>query len=643
MILLKDATIHNYKSVETDQSFEVDKGVTCFVGLNESGKTSILEALAKTNYFEKDKKFKFDTTHDYPRKDKRRMEKNGEIPDAVTCTFLITDALFNNIEVDLGQGIVPEKTFSRTTTYDNRSSWISVSPDIKQFVSSKMKQFGITDEDFRNKLEKINSPEDLDALVAASSDYEHKDDIISLKKYFENKWDWEDDPLGEYVTRKYLKPNLPKYLYYDEFYALPSRINIEELQTESLELEEQKTAKALFELADIDINELTNSDNFEDFKAELEATETIITEELFKYWSTNRNIAIQFDLDKKVTTDPKGKGAKIEHILDIRVRNTRTRVSLPLKNRSKGFNWFFSFLVWFKKVQEDPDSNYILLLDEPGLNLHASAQADLLAFIEHLSEDYQIIYSTHSPFMIDSSDLSRVRTVVETETGTKVSDSSTEKDPKTIFPLQASLGYNIAKNLFIAKNNLLVESVSDLIYLWILSGIMEESGKTFLRGDITVVPVGGLHKVSAFVSLIRGNQLDAACLFGSAIDDSCKSKLEHLIEEEVIQEKKILFFDEFIPDKGGADIEDMFSKKEYLKLFNETFSEYKSIEVSDLNSEKETITFQIKDYLDLKSFNLYRPANTLAKKGVDISAFSKETIKRFEDLFAALNSLFLHI
>ena len=263
-----------------------------------------------------------------------------------------------------------------------------------------------------------------------------------------------------------------------------------------------------------------------------------------------------------------------------------------------------------------------------------------LAFIEHLSEEYQIIYSTHSPFMVDSSDLSRVRTVVETETGTKVSDSSKEKDPKTIFPLQASLGYHIAKNLFIAKNNLLVESVSDLIYLRILSGIMEESSKTFLRGDITVVPVGGLHKVSAFVSLIRGHQLDAACLFGSVVDDSCKSKLEHLIEEEVIQEKKILFFDEFISDKSGADIEDMFSKKEYLGFFNETFSEHKKIESSDLTCKKETINLQIKEHLDIKDFNRYRPANALAKKGVDISDFSKETIQRFENLFGALNSLF---
>ena len=126
----------------------------------------------------------------------------------------------------------------------------------------------------------------------------------------------------------------------------------------------------------------------------------------------------------------------IEHVLDIRVKNKRSGVSLPLKNRSKGFNWFFSFLVWFKKIQEDKKSNYILLLDEPGLNLHAAAQANLLHFLEDLSADYQIVYTTHSPFMIESDKLQKVRTVLETENGSLISESIQEKDPNTLFPLQ---------------------------------------------------------------------------------------------------------------------------------------------------------------------------------------------------------------
>ena len=125
------------------------------------------------------------------------------------------------------------------------------------------------------------------------------------------------------------------------------------------------------------------------------------------------------------------------------------------------------------KIQEKRDTTYILLLDEPGLNLHAKAQNDLLKFIFDLSNDYQIIYTTHSPFMIETDKLNKVRTVFEKKDGTTILDSVQEKDPNTLFPLQAALGYDLAQNLFVSKKNLLVEGISDLTYLLSLIHISE--------------------------------------------------------------------------------------------------------------------------------------------------------------------------
>lgn len=218
---------------------------------------------------------------------------------------------------------------------------------------------------------------------------------------------------------------------------------------EDIDEEEMKTAKALLELADLDPEEILEAKDFEDYIAELEATEAIISDELFKYWSTNDNLSIEFKIEakeEKVTRKAKDHYNHeeiievniVEHILDIRVKNQRTRVALPLKNRSKGFNWFFSFLVWFKKIQEDNISKYILLLDEPGLNLHASAQSDMLRFLEDLSENYQIIYTTHSPFSIPTDKLERVRTVLETEKGSRISDSIQEKRSKNSISTSSS-------------------------------------------------------------------------------------------------------------------------------------------------------------------------------------------------------------
>ncbi len=59
MIKLKNIEILKYKSFTTPQSINIEEDITVLVGMNESGKTSVLECLAKTNYFEDDEKFKF--------------------------------------------------------------------------------------------------------------------------------------------------------------------------------------------------------------------------------------------------------------------------------------------------------------------------------------------------------------------------------------------------------------------------------------------------------------------------------------------------------------------------------------------------------------------------------------------------------
>ena len=366
----------------------------------------------------------------------------------------------------------------------------------------------------------------------------------------------------------------------------------------------------------------------------LKATQANISDELFEYWSANENLKIRFAIEK--TFD--GNNYLKDHRLNIRVYNTRTDMTLPLKNRSKGFNWFFSFLVWFKKIQEDKDSKYILLLDEPGLNLHATAQADLLRFLNDLAKDYQIIYTTHSPFMIEPLKLHSVRTVVETEKGTKISDSIQEKDSKTLFPLQAALGYDIAQNLFIGKNNLIVEGPSDLIYLTVMSDLLKSVGKIGLDEKITITPVGGADKVTTFISLLGASQLNIVCLLDTFTDQKGKAKLEDLITDKIIKQKNVIFFDAFTISKQ-ADIEDIFKKSEYLTLFNEAFAGEYLIAEEDLDSNIPTILAQIAKQIARPRFNHYRPARTLTAKGIDHTFFSTETLDRFEKIFKEVNKL----
>lgn len=659
MMKLKNVTIHKYKSIENDQTFAVEDDVTILVGMNESGKTATLEAVAKSNYFDtEDKAFKYSTTHDYPRKEKKKMDKSGDDPAAITCTYEIGEELLKLIEEDLGPEVLCTSDFSVTTKYGYKTIW-SINTNLKKLVDYKLNDLDLEDDSLHIALiDALSKKQDFTALLESYEDKPYINDLRKFQKYFdESNIGW-DDVIESYIVQNHLVPALPKFLYYDEYYMLPSRISLEKLknleaENKEVETEELKTAKALLDLADLDIDTIIKARSFEDYIAELEATQGEISEELFNYWTTNTKLDIEFKIDKiekKVNINTaqgyRQESTIVEHILDIRVKNTQKRISLPLKNRSKGFNWFFSFLVWFKRIQEDKDSQYIILLDEPGLNLHAAAQADLLRFIEDLSPNYQILYSTHSPFMVPSDKLHRVRTVLDTEAGTQISDSIQEKDPNTLFPLQAALGYDIAQNLFIAKKNLLIEGVSDLVFLQTMSGILENAGKTGLNEDIVLVPTGGLEKVATFISLMRGSKLEVVCLLDSFTDPKGQAKLEKHIKSKIIKDKNVRFFHEFV-DQDKADIEDLFAKEDYLKLFNASFNQYTDVAITALNTNIPQTLVQLKVHLTEKGelekgkhFNHYRPANELAKMGADDSYFETATLERFEKLFQTINKLF---
>ncbi len=629
-MLLKKVTIHKYKSFLTEQSYEVESAITRVVGKNESGKTALLEALAKSNYFEDNAEFKFDKDLDYPRSELTKVR--NENPSVLTCEYELSDDIIESIEDDFAEGIVAEKAFSVTSYYDNSRTISGISTDFEVFKEWLVSNFDLEDQG-NDLIRAARSYADLEKSVteniSISGMKEVKAELDKIKKDA-NGW---TNTLNGYIYKKYISPAIPKLWYFSDYFSLPCRINLSEFATGkpsgNLSSEEFKIAKALFELSGLQISDIQSESNFEAFKAQLEATSNAITDEMFEYWSTNQNLEIRFEIEHA----PNG-----ARYLNIRIYNSKHRVTLPLKNRSKGFLWFFSFLVWFSKIQGDKNSKYILLLDEPGLSLHASAQNDLLRFIdEKLAPDYQVIYTTHSPFMIDSLKLNEVRTVYDTQNpkvGSVVLDAVEQKDSDTLFPLQAALGYTIAQNLYVSPNNLLVEGISDLVYLNHFSAILKEMGKEGLNEDVTIVPVGGADKIATFISLMRGNELSTVCLLDTFTDQSAQARLRRMVEQKIIADKKIIFYHTVI-DQVFADIEDLFSKEEYLTLYNGAFGA--NVQLSDLEADK-PIMAQLKR-INGKAFNHYSPANYMAKN-IGTLTFSNETLERFEKLFKLVNNKF---
>ena len=633
---LTKVTLHKYKSFLTEQMVLIEENVTRIVGKNESGKTAFLEALSKFNYFDDvDKSFVFDKTHDYPRNELKDYAKAYPENDfeVITCDFEISESLRKQISESVGPEVFEQSSISISKSYNGTKTYKNISCNVYQFIKNFLKKYTISTEDLTS-LQKSTSLKALyDALLLNA---EYNGSATELKKiYIDNGFsEWSND-LSAFIAKTFIAPNIPVFWYFDEYYTIPPQISLTRYVNKSFDVtltkEQYDISSALFELAGIDTKKLLSDDDHESYIAELEATSNSITDKFLEYWSTNNNLEIQFEV-QTISGDK---------LLNIRIRNIKHRVTLPLKNRSKGFTWFFSFLVWFSKIQDK--KNVIVLLDEPGLNLHAEAQADLLRYIdEAISPKYQTIYTTHSPFMIEPSKLSQVRTVYDSgdsKVGSIISDALEEKDKSTLFPLQAALGYDIAQNLYISSNNLLVEGVADLVYLTVISEKLKELDKNYLDESITIIPVGGLDKVATFISLLRGNKLKVACFLDTFTDQKGKSRMTDLFREKIIKENNVRFVDEFNTNLTSAEFEDLFSADEYISLFNKSFSEFADIDTTKINDEISIIP-NINKLIGKSRFNHYTPANYLSKHTEILDSLSEQTIERFDNIFKTINKLF---
>ncbi|WP_199883979.1 AAA family ATPase [Anaerosinus massiliensis] len=303
-MLLKKVSINKYKSYLTSQSFEVENGITRIVGKNESGKTAILEALAKFNYFEADEDFKYNETLDYPRNELKAYQREGASAVVVSCEFQIDKDLIDIIQEDLGQNILKNMSFTKDMKYDGRGTIVGINTDFSNFT----KHIVITYKPNGDLAAEIEQCTDFDSLIEYCS--QHPEELKTLNDKLgeissivqEKSW---SNKLDCYVYYKYICNEIPKFWYFDEYYSMPSRIDInsiiEKNANKILSKEEYSTITALLDLANLNINELSNENNFESFKAELEATSNGITDEMFEYWSTNDNLEIRFEVEHEST------------------------------------------------------------------------------------------------------------------------------------------------------------------------------------------------------------------------------------------------------------------------------------------------------------------------------------------------------
>ncbi|MEZ7518541.1 AAA family ATPase [Psychrobacter sp. NPDC078370] len=184
MMKLKKVEILKYKSYTEKQVFEVEEDITILVGMNESGKTAALEAIAKTNYFQDDDDFKFNVTHDFPRREKKRMEKSSEDPVAIVCTYKLDELLIEKIENELGKDTLKKTEFDCTSNYASGRTWSNITIDRDKFVKFQTGKLGISSKTLNDKLVKVNSKEELNDLISSYSEVQYKEGLLSFSKFY---------------------------------------------------------------------------------------------------------------------------------------------------------------------------------------------------------------------------------------------------------------------------------------------------------------------------------------------------------------------------------------------------------------------------------------------------------------------------
>ncbi|EDN79612.1 hypothetical protein ACTODO_00037 [Schaalia dentiphila ATCC 17982] len=443
-----------------------------------------------------------------------------------------------------------------------------------------------------------------------------------------------------------LSKRRPKFVYFGDYDVMPGKVSIPRLisHRDSGALERGEEALlALLSMAEVELEDFSSPDSHEHLIRQMENAWNTISDEVFDYWSQNKELQVRLQV---IATAEAGAEAPLDQapLLQVRVENRRHRVTVPFDERSRGFVWFFSFLAYFSKLEEESTQPLILLLDEPGLSLHATAQHDLLRFInERLAARHQVIFTTHSPFMIDPHNFGCVRTVIDApETGTTVSSDILKTDAESAFPLHAALGVELTQTLFVGPNVLLVEGPSDVIYLQYLSEQLIKAGKTGLDDRWVLVPGGGISKLAAFLTLFGANQMKVCVLAdSSAQNNKTIGRLKasgKLYDAGIVQ----------IGNASGteeADIEDLLPAQLYVDLVNEAYRGElagTSLTLDEL-PDGPRIVKRVEDAFVSRSlnngrFNHYSPAGALLRMK-ETTEMSEEQLSASEVLIQQINAL----
>lgn len=546
--------IENFLSIKKEETIKINNTITTLIGLNESGKTTLLKAIEKLN------------GSAITKNEKNKNLKNK--PSHIIGVFLLNEdevkeinSISNNkvlifpdgnyyIEVKV-KDVDSIKYYSISKKIDKKSEDFDFDDVIKEnLIKYTDKLF---DELGENKPENFNS-------TIKNTEFENLSNVYT---YLISQYQSKD--IGKQLTSLTNELSDDGWIKLIPKFKIVKFSSLEDILSNEVDIETLKNniqVKNLLKIANINADELIEniqSDNMEELKTyegQYKSNITKLFKKIFRQNDTNFNFQIGID-------------TKNNKIYFYTFDKTSGDSPIPLENRSDGFKWYFSiYITLYEYLQRNDDIKYILLFDEPNLYLNPSAQYDLLERVfKQEFKNEQIIYTTHNPYMIDVNNFSSIRIVEKTDCSRfynttvdylkKHKQVTNEVDPMT--PILTALNIDISNSLILDRNKsvIVVEGIEDI---YILQSMIKKLNRTADFKNINFIPCFGASKIPTMYGYVYGMGYNVF-----ALTDNDKDGLDALYEiigsemEDSVLYSSLMTYNITIDKNVNKCLEDLFS------------------------------------------------------------------------------------
>lgn len=652
--------VYEFRSVKDSGWIDCDD-VTTLVGVNEAGKSNLLLALWK---LKPAKGGQIDLLADLPRKRYSELRDKDKKPIFIKTEFELSQDLILKLIEMTGAESADLKIASINRDYSGqyyigfpyaKAKTNVNSKDIRRLIEETLRiidpleevgktESGIKKESISNlnkALESIGEKETLTIIditnvivcLKLNSNLMKTSKIRPIIIETQNKISeyksllTRPNPSNFEDARKLILKELPSFVFYANYGNLDSEIYlphvIENLKRKDLSGSVEakvRTLRVLFEFVGLDPQEILDLGN--DPETLRDANRNVIQEPTPEEISsaakdkTERDVLLQ-SASASLTASFREWWKQGNYRFDFHADGKHFRIwvsddirpeQVELEGRSTGLQWFLSFYLIFLVESSEAHKGAILLLDEAGLSLHPLAQKDLSKFFENLSKTNQIINTTHSPFLVDTSHIDRVKVVYVDDEGFSVASgdlraAEDKVQSRSVYAIHAALGLSISDTLLQGCRPIIVEGPSDQYYLSAIKNFLISEKLIAPKEELVFVPSGGVRGVEGIASLLAGksDDLPFVVLDSDNIGRDFKNKLLQRLYKDL--PGKIAEMCE-ITGITNSEVEDLIPLNMIRTGVSKLFRGVETEEFEDIFVQGDPIIPQIEEFAKKHSVNL---------------------------------------